>query len=220
MLTQGKDKAYNESREAKLKLLCYFLFYERSFTLNNNTTVKSSLDGSATRDNLINAYNSEAALGTKSRIYGELAQKDGNYGAKRTLDSLSEHSQKHAELWLSYLDGLGTTEQNLSELSKLNDALSQADYPQMALVAEDEGFFELAEKMRLASQVKKQHASVLEKQIRLLDNNGADSNDIHRWHCTSCGYSFVGNALPFHCPLCSYPSGYFEIDCTEDELTD
>ena len=81
----------------------------------------------------------------------------------------------------------------------------------MADIADDEGFSEIAEKMRLVSNVKNTHTVLLDEQLSYLsDKDGRYvDNPETEWHCRSCGYIVKGNMPPERCPLCSYPENYF-----------
>lgn len=178
---------------------------------NTHTTVSSALDGTRTAENLRQAFTKEAESFLKSLLFAELADDDDNYSAMRALSEISENDKKHAELWLGYLDELGDTLENLSELSAIKDALGGNIYPLMAEIADEEGFDEIAEKMRLVSAVKNTQSNTLKNEGDRIANANAlyDANPETEWVCRSCGYVVKGNTPPERCPLCSYPESYF-----------
>lgn len=179
----------------------------------NNTTsqVNSALDGTKTAENLRQAFSKEAEAFAKGNIFASIAGDEGNMSAQRTLSEHSDNDKRHAELWLGYLDELGDTFENLSELSALKDALSGNLYPLMAEIADEEGFDEIAEKMRLVAAVKDSQSRMLKDESdRIADAQALYSESPETmWHCHSCGYNVMGNTPPERCPLCSYPQGYF-----------
>lgn len=179
----------------------------------NNTAnrVASALDGTKTSKNLREAFAKEAEAFAKNSIFSRIAEEEGNDSAKRVLLEHSDNDKRHAELWLGYLDELGDTIENLMELSAVKDALSQNIYPAMAEIAEDEGFDEIAEKMRLAAAVKKSQSKMLLDESDKIASADAmySENPETVWHCHSCGYNIKGNMPPERCPLCSYPQSYF-----------
>ena len=172
----------------------------------------SALDGTKTAENLRTAFEKEAINFAKGNIFSSSAQGDGNMGAKRVLDEQSDNDRRLAELWLSYLNGIGDTLENLTELSDSKNLLSGDLYPLFAEIADEEGFEEIGEKMRLAAMAKSTHSEILEGERQKLMHPGSlysDSADTP-WKCTACGYVVRGNTPPERCPLCSYPSSYFE----------
>ncbi len=180
----------------------------------NNTKryVPSALDGTKTAENLRAAFEKEAINFAKGSIFSSSAQKDGNMGAKKVLAEQADNDKRLAELWLSYLDEIDDTLENLSELSSAKNMLSQEYYPVIAEIADEEGFEEIGEKLRLAGFAKSNHSRALETEHEKLirsDAVYAESPDTP-WLCTACGYIVKGNTPPDRCPLCSYPSEYFE----------
>ncbi len=178
---------------------------------NTNSTAASALDGTRTAENLRQAFTQEAEAFLKSILYAELADDDGDFSAMRALSEISDNDKRHAELWLGYLDELGDTFENLSELSVLKDTLSGNFYPLMAEIADEEGFDEIAEKMRLVAAVKDSQSRMLKEEGDRIASADAlySENPETRWHCRLCGYDVTGNTPPERCPLCSYPQSYF-----------
>lgn len=179
--------------------------------MNNNIHVSSALYGTRTLENLKQAFEKEAESFTKESIYASLANRDGDISASRALSELSDNDKHHAELWLGYLDELGDTLENLAELSDLKEALNGNIYPLMAEIADEEGFDEIAEKMRLVSAVKNTHKQALDAERDRLASPDAlySDNPETLWHCSCCGYNIKGNTPPERCPLCSYPRDFF-----------
>ena len=60
-------------------------------------------------------------------------------------------------MWLRYLGQVGSTEQNLRLASEGEASDRDNMYPEMARVAKDEGFDELAEKFALTADVEARH---------------------------------------------------------------
>ena len=179
---------------------------------NINYNVRGALDGTRTAENLRRAFGKEAENFAKGVIYASLAANDGNVSAQKAMTEQSDNDRHHAELWLGYLDELGDTLENLAELSSLKSALGDNLYPAMAEIAKDEGFEEIAEKMRLVAAVKEtQNKMLKEESERIKNADSMYSGDPETlWHCTCCGYDIKGNMPPERCPLCSYPSQHFK----------
>ena len=176
-----------------------------------NNIAQSKLTGTKTAENLRQAFEKEAINFARESIYSSAAQNSKDISARRTFDEQADNDRRLAELWLSYLDEIDDTLENLYEMSLIKDALGGDIYPVMAQVAEDEGFDEIAEKLRLASAAKASHSTILKsEQDKLVspDKIYSESPDTP-WVCTACGYIVRGNTPPERCPLCAYPASYF-----------
>ncbi len=178
---------------------------------NVNTTVSSALDGTKTAENLRQAFSKEAEAFAKGSIFTSVAGDEGNMSAQRALVEQTDNDKRHAELWLGYLDEIGDTFENLSELAALKEALSGNLYPAMAEIADEEGFDEIAEKMRLVAAVKSAQKQTLDDEAEKVaaPTSIYSDNPETVWHCHCCGYDVKGNTPPERCPLCSYPASYF-----------
>lgn len=178
---------------------------------NTSTSVNSALWGTKTHENLRKAFEQEASLYAKESIYSAIASQEGNSSAKRSIAEMADNDRHHAELWLGYLDELGDTYENLGVLSGMKSVMTDDFYPLMSEIADEEGFEEIAEKMRLASKVKSAHREMLNKESEKIDDPDSLFSDDPEtmWHCTCCGYDIKGNRPPERCPLCSYPAGYY-----------
>ena len=179
--------------------------------MNNKSLLKNSiLDGTKTAENLKSAFLREAQNYAKEGLFSKIADKDEDYSVYKTLFETLGQDKAHAELWLSYLEGLGDTFENLASLIDDKDDLGDDLYPYMAQIAKDEGFDEIAEKMLLAAKVKKSQSELLKEEAEKLTNPSSaySENPETLWCCHICGYSTKGNLPPERCPLCSYPSSF------------
>ena len=179
---------------------------------NNKSTVTSALYGTKTADNLIQAFEKEAANYARSSIFSSVAATDGEMSAERTFKEQADNDKRLAELWLSYLDEIGDTFENLRELSIIKDSMKEDFYPFIADIADEEGLSEIAEKLRLAAFSKETHSNILRTESEKISNPDIMmSTDAETpWLCTCCGYVVKGNMPPERCPLCNYPSGCFK----------
>ena len=178
----------------------------------NNTSIGSqgALEGSITSKNLQSAFEREAKNYARNSIFAQYADSESNRSAQRAFLEQADNDMRHAELWLGYLDELGDTLENLDYMYSQKSEPDVEFYEQTANEADDEGFSEIAEKMRLMASVKNRQALILEEEANIIER-GRDFEDDPEteWHCQSCGYSVRGNLPPERCPLCAYPEGYF-----------
>lgn len=175
----------------------------------NKRGAVSALNGTKTSSNLNRAFDDEAKAYTTYKLYANKAAEDGRHDFARIFDQTAENERQHASLWLGYLDGIGSTAENLEAAAADENHAVQA-YNDMARIADEEGFNEIAEKMRLMSQVERGHMDTYLKMKEELDRDtpteyGADTH----WVCSNCGFDVYGNVKPERCPLCSYTSEYF-----------
>ena len=85
-------------------------------------------------------------------------------------------------------------------------------YDRMAQEAEEEGFPEIAAKMRGVAEIERHHE---ERYLKLLKNI-EDGIVLSRegdtiWKCRNCGHIVVGKKAPEVCPVCDHPQSYFEV---------
>ncbi|MBR5919095.1 MAG: rubrerythrin family protein, partial [Prevotella sp.] len=85
-------------------------------------------------------------------------------------------------------------------------------YDRMAKEADEEGFPEIAARMRGVAAIEKEHE---ERYLRLLQNIeegivfSRDGETI--WKCRNCGHIVIGKKAPEICPVCDHPQAFFEL---------
>lgn len=172
------------------------------------------LKGSRTEKNLIAAFSGESQARNKYTYFASKAKKDGYEQIAQIFLETAENEKEHAKLWFKYLEGgdIKSTEENLKAASSGENYEWTDMYKGFALVAEEEGFSEIAEKFRLVAEVEKSHE---ERYLALLENveNGLvfSREGEMIWRCRNCGHIVVGKKAPEMCPLCSHPQSYFEL---------
>ena len=186
--------------------------------MDNFMRAENTYNGTKTGQNLMTAFNEESKAYTKYKIYGLEAGDEGLPVIRRLFDQNAENEREHAEVWLRYLGQVGSTEQNLRIASggEANDMDNM--YPEMARVAKDEGYDELAEKFMLTAEVEARHRREFEEALEGLSTGDYYKGNANtRWQCLNCGLETRGNMPPERCPLCSYPRSYFiRLDCENE----
>lgn len=171
---------------------------------------KSSLVGTKTEQNLKSAASNEALAHVRYTLFSDIAKESGQLEAARNFDTLARHEKEHAELWLSYLDELSDTDDNLDKALRGEIYEMEEYYPSLSRTASEEGFYEISDKFRMTGEVEKHHAAKLEKLAEIMAKGEHASDDAECvWYCTNCGYHTMGNMPPERCPLCGYPKWYF-----------
>ena len=105
------------------------------------------------------------------------------------------------------------TTQNLEDAANGENFEWTDMYERMAKEAEEEGFEEIAEKMRMVGAIEKHH----EERYRQLLKNINDEIVFSRegdviWQCSNCGHIVIGKKAPQICPVCNHPQSYFQIE--------
>jgi rubrerythrin len=171
------------------------------------------LKGSKTEANLLAAFAGESQARNKYTFYASQAKKEGYEQISAIFTETANNEKEHAELWFKYLHGgaVGKTADNLVDGASGEHYEWTEMYKEFADVAQEEGFTEIANTMRLIATVEKSHEERYKKLIQNLEEDivfKADEETI--WVCRNCGYIHIGKAAPSLCPACKHPQAYFE----------
>ena len=168
---------------------------------------------SQTKKNLEAAFAGESQAHTKYLYYSSRAKKDGYVQISDIFAETARNEKEHAKLWFKYLHGgeVPDTVTNLKDAAAGENYEWTEMYAEFAKVAEDEGFKEIAAKMKLVGAIEKAHE---ERYLKLAERveKGAvfDREGVKVWKCINCGHLHVGPEAPKVCPTCNHPQSYFE----------
>ena len=173
------------------------------------------LKGTKTEKNLMDAFAGESQAHTKYLYYASKAKKDGFVQISNLFIETALNEKEHAKLWFKYLHGgaIPATTQNLADAADGENFEWTDMYERMAKEAEEEGFTEIAEKMRMVGAIEKHH----EERYRKLLQNINDGIVFSRegdviWQCANCGHIVIGKKAPLICPVCDHPQSFFQIE--------
>lgn len=171
------------------------------------------LKGSKTEQNLMTAFAGECQAFTKYQWYAKQAQKDGYIVIRNIFNQTSGNEEAHAKLWFKYLHdgGVPATEQNLKDAWE-GENFEWADmYADFAKVAEEEGFKEIAAKMRMVGNIELHHRNRYQAMLDELENKTLFSKpEKVKWICLNCGYIAESETAPVKCPVCAHPQAWFQ----------
>ena len=173
-----------------------------------------NLKGTKTERNLMDAFAGESMARNKYTYFASKAKKEGYEQIAALFEETAQNEKEHAKMWFKLLEGGGikSTMDNLKAAAEGENYEWTDMYDRMAKEAEEEGFPEIAAKMRGVAAIEKEHE---ERYLRLLQNIEEGivfSRDGDRiWKCRNCGHIVVGKAAPKVCPVCDHPQSYFEI---------
>ena len=170
--------------------------------------------GTQTEKNLLTAFAGESQARNKYNYFASVAKKEGYEQIKSIFEETADNEKEHAKMWAKELELIGNTKDNLQAASEGENYEWTTMYEEFAVVAEKEGFKELAVKFRRVAEVEKHHE---ERYKKLLENvtlmkTFTKDTDITFWKCRNCGYIFVGKSAPDVCPCCNHPQSYFEVE--------
>jgi len=173
------------------------------------------LKGTKTEKNLMEAFAGESQAHTKYLYYASKAKKEGYVQISNLFIETALNEKEHAKLWFKYLHGgeVPETTQNLEDAANGENFEWTDMYERMAKEAEEEGFNEIAAKMRMVGAIEKHH----EERYRQLLKNINDEIVFSRegdviWQCSNCGHIVIGKKAPKICPVCNHPQSYFQIE--------
>ena len=173
------------------------------------------LKGTKTEKNLMEAFAGESQAHTKYLYYASKAKKEGYVQISNLFIETALNEKEHAKLWFKYLHGgeVPETTQNLEDAANGENFEWTDMYERMAIEAEEEGFNEIAAKMRMVGVIEKHH----EERYRQLLKNINDEIVFSRerdviWQCSNCGHIVIGKKAPKICPVCNHPQSYFQIE--------
>ena len=173
------------------------------------------LKGTKTEKNLQEAFAGESKARNKYTYYASKARKDGYEQIAAIFEETANNEKEHAKLWFKYLEGGDIKD----TLSNLNDAAAGENYEwtdmyaRMAKEDDEEGFKEIAAKMRMVGAIEKHHEERYRKLVGNIEDGVVFSRDGDRiWKCRNCGHIVIGPKAPKVCPVCAHPQSFFEIN--------
>ena len=183
-----------------------------------------SIKGTKTEKNLLKTFAGESQARMRYTYYASVAKKEGYEQISAVFLETAEQEKEHAKRMFKYLEGgmleitamypagiIGTTEQNLLEAAN-GEAEEFTDlYPNFALVADEEGFPEIARMYRMIASAESVHEERFRKLLARLKNGTTFSRDHEiKWQCRNCGFVHPDKEAPKACPACVHPQAYFQ----------
>ena len=173
------------------------------------------LKGTKTEKNLWEAFAGESQARNKYTYFASKAKKEGYEQIAALFMETAENEREHAKLWFKYLEGgdIQDTMTNLKHAAEGENYEWTDMYDRMAKEAEEEGFKEIAAKMRGVAASEKPRE---ERYLKLLKNieDGVvfprDGDTI--WQCRNCGHIVIGKNAPKLCAVCNHPQSFFQVE--------
>ncbi|MFB6088874.1 MAG: rubrerythrin [Candidatus Aenigmatarchaeota archaeon] len=182
--------------------------------------------------NLTKAFIGESQARNRYTFYAKVAKKEGfeeiaeiflltaeneREHAKwlfRLINKLKDKKNKEIEVDASAPTTLGSTEDNLKAAIEGEHYENSEMYPKFAKIAEEEGFEEIAKRLRAIAKAEEHHEKRYKKLLKEVQEKTVFKKDKKvYWVCRKCGYVHEGEEPPETCPSCSHPKNYFERKC-------
>ncbi len=190
-----------------------------------------------TVENLTKAFIGESQARNRYTFYAKVAEKEGYEQIAEVFLITADNEREHAK-WLFRLINelkkkgnesldeivveaaapttLGTTVENLKAAISGENYEYTKMYPEFADVAEQEGFPEIATRLRAIAKAEEHHEERFKKLLREVENGTVFKKDRKVvWVCRKCGYVHEGETPPEKCPSCNHEAAYFQVKCEE-----
>jgi len=184
------------------------------------------LKGSQTEKNLMCAFAGESQARNRYTYYASVAKKEGYVQISDIFTETANQEKEHAKRLFKLMDGgeieipastfpagpVGDTRQNLLDAAAGEEHEWTEMYPGFALIAQEEGFTDIATVFTAIAVAEKQH----DKRYKKLAVNIEEGRVFEReekivWRCRNCGYLHEGTKALNKCPACDHPQAHFEL---------
>ena len=173
------------------------------------------LKGTKTEKNLMEAFAGESMARNKYSYFASRAKKDGYQQIAALFEETAANEKEHAKLWFKYLEG-GAVQDTMTNLKAAAEGENYEwtdMYDRMAQEAEEEGFTEIAARMRGVAEVERHHEERYRRLLQNIEEGIVFSREGDTiWKCRNCGHIVIGKQAPELCPVCNHPQSYFEIN--------
>ena len=173
------------------------------------------LKGTKTEKNLLDAFAGESMARNKYSYFASKAKKDGYVQIAALFEETAANEKEHAKLWFKYLEGgaIKDTMSNLKAAAEGENYEWTDMYDRMAKEADEEGFTEIAAKMRGVAEIERHHEERYLRLLKSIEEGIVFSREGDTvWKCRNCGHIVVGKKAPELCPVCAHAQSYFEIN--------
>jgi len=186
-----------------------------------------------TLENLTKAFIGESQARNRYAFYAKVAKKEGfeqiasiflitadneKAHAKRLFEHIQEIKQGKEEI---KVEGTAptvyaTTVENLKAAIAGENYEHTEMYPEFAKIAEDEGFNDIATRLKSISKAEEHHEDRYKKLLAHVENNTVFKKEKEvEWLCRECGYIHTAKEAPEKCPSCDHVRSYYQVKCEQ-----
>lgn len=164
-----------------------------------------------TEENLKAAFSGESQARNKYDYFAKVARKEGYHYIADIFEETALNEHQHAKDEFKFLEGIGSTKENLKAAIEGEHYEHSEMYPNFADEAEKEGHTEIAERLREIAEVEQQHEKRFKKLLEMVENGTVyKRQEPITWKCGKCGYIHEGTEPPEECPSCKHPKEYYQ----------
>ncbi|MDR2811555.1 MAG: rubrerythrin family protein [Endomicrobium sp.] len=187
-------------------------------------TIEKSVKMTKTEKHLLESFVGESQARMRYTYFASQAKKEGFEQIAAIFTETADNEKEHAERFFKFLKGgaveisgtfpagiISDTVENLRFAAAGENEEYTKLYPRAAKVAEEEGFFEIAECFRMICVAEQHHESRYLELLDNLKNEKVFKKDMPiRWKCRNCGYVYESKEALEKCPACLHPKAYME----------
>lgn len=180
---------------------------------------------SDTKRNLMRAFAGESQARNRYTFAAEVAEQNHQFSIAQIFLFTANQERAHAKVFYDHLAQLsgesiaidGTFPVNISD--KVSDLLKWAQhneleeyekaYPDFAIVAEEEGFLQVAASFRQIAAIEQTHAKRFQYLLQQMEHLTTEQTKTESKMCLNCGHIHGGAEVPEKCPVCQHDKGYF-----------
>jgi len=180
---------------------------------------------SHTAQHVMRAFALETQAIQKYLWYAKVATKEGYQQIAAIFTETAEQKKSHTKTLFRFLEGteleitstfkaeaIGTTAENLKTAIEVETIQHSSVFVEFEQSAWDEGYKQVATKLKLFRQIKKFYAERFEKLANNIENGTVFKKDKKvKWICRKCGLIYESDRALKNCPGCEHPQAYFEI---------
>jgi len=183
------------------------------------------LKGTKTEQNLLKSFAGESQARNRYTYFASQAKKEGLEQISWIFTDTADNEKEHAKRFFKYLEGgmveitasypagvIGNTAENLAEAAAGEYEEWSKLYPEFADIADEEGFYEIADLWRQIARAETSHETRYRKLLANLQEGKVFKKDTPvKWRCRNCGYVLENEEAPEKCPSCDHEQAYFEV---------
>ena len=185
----------------------------------------STLKGTETEKNLLKSFAGESQARNRYTYFASKAKKEGYEQIAAIFEETANQEKEHAKRFFKFLDGgdltieatfpagkIGTTVENLAAAAAGEEEEWTKAYPEMADMADKEGFPEIAAVWRAVAVAEKFHGDrYMALKANIEKGEVFERVGENEWRCRNCGFVIKSKTAPEECPACAHPQAYFEL---------
>ncbi|KUO43008.1 MAG: rubrerythrin [Hadesarchaea archaeon YNP_N21] len=190
-----------------------------------------------TIESLVKAFIGESQARNRYAFYSKVAKKEGFEQIAEIFLITAENEKEYASWLFKLIDELKKkSDERLDEvkvevvaptvfgdtLNNLRAAIAGENYehikmyPEFADIAEEEGFPDIAKRLRAIAIAEKHHEERYRKLLKELEACTVFKKEREVWWvCRECGYVHFGKEPPERCPSCDHERSFYQVKCEE-----